>query len=123
MIELSKRLEDGLVDEAAYRNRVVAGKNDLMAIYATFCDAGEKASRFKDQGLSWLGEIEHAPGGEVVESCKLVRHKMVIETRQTIALMHRRRYEVIERDGVWKLRDVLYYSTLGNPEKRRKEML
>lgn len=80
-------------------------RNKLEEIFEKYCEAGVKAKRLRDKGLSCMSPPTHHPENEVILSLSQEGSKIVIETKQNYGFKAKRRYELLTKSGVWKIKD------------------
>ena len=74
------------------------------AIFEQYCEVGSAAKRFKG-GLSYGKPPRYDPKQEVVLSVEVKRTKLIVETKQNSGRRFKKRYELVEQYGTWKIRD------------------
>jgi hypothetical protein len=90
----------------------------LEAIFEKYCDVGTRAKRLKG-GLVYSKPTAYDPEREAITSVEVKRGKAIIETQQPfVTLVKKKRYELVERDEQWKIRDNAK-SDLLRSEKRK----
>jgi hypothetical protein len=89
-------------------------RNQLEVIFEKYCEVGRAAKRLMDKGLAFQKPPTYDPEKEIVVSVEVKRAKVVVETtKQKAGLRFSTRYELVERDGSWKLRDNSKYTIEG----------
>lgn len=79
-------------------------RKEAVAIFERYCEVGSAAKRFKG-GLSYGKPPRYDPKQEVVLSFDIKRTKVIVETKQNSGWRFKKRYELVERNGTWKIRD------------------
>lgn len=124
MIEYFKFFDEGNVSEEEDIVQSKQQKEALAEIYEKYCEVGRKAKRLQDQGLSFNPDYpEHGKDAESVTSITEKPSKVIIETKQEIGLRWRYRYELIQVEGEWKVRDNRKRSSDEEYPKWSKDML
>jgi hypothetical protein len=99
--------------ETVTQKEVEAGQTKLRkaaeAIFERYCEVGSAAKRFKG-GLSFGKPPRYDPEQEVVLSFEVKRTKLIVETQQNSGWRFKKRYELVERNGTWKIRDNSKYA-------------
>ena len=89
----------------------LTAQQGVEKIFETYCDVGTRAKRLK--GKPFLSDpTSYDPEKEPVTSVEVKRGKVIIETQQMFGLKFEKRYELVERNGQWKIRDNSKYSVL-----------
>ncbi|MCX5659739.1 MAG: NTF2 fold immunity protein [Planctomycetota bacterium] len=122
MLVLGDRIRKGIT-EAEYAAARDEGKARLASIYRLHCEAGDQAERLLDKGLSWPSEIVHGLSRELVVGIETKRGKVIVESKQSTGMKYRMRYELVEKDGKWKIRDRVKYALPWGTEKWTTEFL
>ena len=91
----------------------------LEAIFEKYCQAGAEAERLQDTaGISYdPSQPEH--GDEAIISLTEKGRKVIIETRQMRPHGWEYRYELVQVDGRWLLRDTRKYRFQGETDWER----
>ena len=90
----------------------------LEAIFQKYCQAGAQAERLQDAGISYdPSQPEH--GDESIISLTEKGRKVIIETRQMRPHGWEYRYELVQMDGRWLLRDTRKYRFQGDTDWER----
>jgi hypothetical protein len=95
----------------------------LESIYEDYCDAGKNAERLQDAGISYGDPPTYDPTGEQIVSFTEKRGKIIIESKENYRMKCVRKFELVEKDGIWRLRDSLKYKWEGEPSKWKKSIL
>lgn len=109
----------GNADELQLAVQREVQRRHLEAIFAKYCEIGTQAERLQNQGLSFGDPPAYSTDGEEVISVTPKGSKLVIETRQTRPPHWKYRYELVQLEGEWRLRDTRKRSSEKNPTWRR----
>jgi NTF2 fold immunity protein len=80
-------------------------RKQLEEIFVKYCEAGSAAKRLEGTRLSCQDPPAYDPAKESIVSLDVKRAKAVVETKQAFGFRWKKRYELVERDGSWKIRD------------------
>ena len=77
----------------------------LAEIFERYCEAGRDAERVNDVLHCGGGEPDYNAQTERITSVVTRGRKVVVETHQAHNFRHKLRYELVQVDGRWKVRD------------------
>jgi hypothetical protein len=106
MLDFGKRVQregDAMADQEVH-DWDIAARAKLRDIFIEYCEAGESASRVSDQ-LHCGGEPDYNPEKEIIVSVQVGRKIVKIETKMTHNFKFKLRYELVQKDGKWMVRD------------------
>jgi|GEM_PF-1719050 len=119
MIDYDRSFLGGDFDEDVLRRDQALQRKNLEAIFETYCEAGLKAKRLQDAGMSYDPESpDYDLARELIVSVVETAGKVVIETKQTDKTGWRFRYDLIDTGDNWKLRDNKKRASDKNPQWR-----
>jgi hypothetical protein len=119
MIEHHASIDWGNADEDVLQGDRARQRRELEAIFEEFCEVGTKAKTLQDMGLAFnLGSPEYDPTNELVTSVCERSRRIVVETQQINEARWRFRYELVNVDGRWKVRDNKKRGSDRNPAWR-----
>jgi hypothetical protein len=82
------------------------GRSRLEAIFREYCEVGPEAERLQDEQPSFrVGEPTYSRECERVVSCRQQNHTIIIETQQVKPPNWEYRYELVPREGEWRICD------------------
>jgi|PlaIllAssembly_1097288.scaffolds.fasta_scaffold05189_2 hypothetical protein len=110
----------GNVDQEAIALDRRKQREALTAIYERYCDIGGNAERLQDEGIAIkLDRPEYDPLGEDVISVMEKSGVVVVETKQNQRPNWKFRYELVSKEGEWRVRDTRKRCSEQNPKWKR----
>ena len=105
------------IDKAALDLARASQRKRLEQIFERYCEIGKQAERLQDLGSYNPDQPEH--DDEEITSLTEKAGKVIIETRQRRFRGWEFRYEVVQVDGNWRLRDNRKFRSQGKPAWKR----
>jgi hypothetical protein len=95
-------------------------RKQLEEVYEKYCEVGARAERLQDLGLSFSrGLATHDPEREKIVSVSVTPGRVIVETKESAATGGwGYKYEIVEKDGAWRVRDNRERNSEKNPNWR-----
>ncbi|WP_417388750.1 NTF2 fold immunity protein [Gimesia sp.] len=117
VIETEERADNDELSEEEIQRYFKKAKEDLALIFEEFCEVGRAAKRLQDEGLSFNIPPEYDLEENPIESILEKNDKVIIETKPASGLGFCYRYELVNSENGWKIRDNRKFATL-TPEAK-----
>ncbi|WP_187781826.1 NTF2 fold immunity protein [Gimesia chilikensis] len=123
VIEMEERADNDEITEDEIQQYLKQAKADLELIFEEFCEVGKTAKRLRDEGLAFSIPPEYDLEENPIESILEKNNKVIIETKPASGLGFCYRYELINTDNGWKIRDNRKHATLTPDAKWSSDLL
>ncbi len=108
-----RSLEGSDVDEELLARDQHLQRKRAEAIFEQYVEAGTKSLRLQDVGISFTNPPEYDPELESIVSIAKHGEAIDVVTKQSRIKDHYFKYRIVERSGVWLLRDKKYSFDAG----------